>query len=166
MVNSYRSVSRPECSRIKWEYSGRFPDRWEKTKPPSRLPLDGIDGRWGFCRETLRRDELLQNGVFERLGGPQAYDRLRLDLDWFARGRIAAHPSFAMRLHCASQSRYHELSRALGFFHREVEQLVEKRGNLFLGHRLVFRAHFLSQVRNDLRLAHRRCHRMSLSSSE
>jgi hypothetical protein len=104
---------------------------------------------------------LLEDGVFQHLGRPQTDDGLGLDLDRFAGLGIAAHARFAMCLYNAADAWDDELARAaLGFFHRELVQLVEESHNGLLG-----RAHFFCDVGHDLGLAQwLGCHLVCLSS--
>src|ERR1700693_2999083 len=69
----------------------------------------------------------LENGVFEGLCGAKTNNGFRLDLDRFARLRIAAHARLAVRLHDASDVRNDELAgAALGFPDRQLEQLFKE----------------------------------------
>src|SRR5580658_5440770 len=126
-----------------------------KDKTPKRpiQPRGREEGRGGFAAKLLAqcaRAELLQYGVFERLGRAQADHSLGLDLDRFARGGVAAHARLTVRFHRASDTRDHELAGALGFLDRELEELVEKGGRLLLGDRLVRGADLVSNVGDDL----------------
>ena len=69
---------------------------------------------------------LLQNGVFESLRSSQPDDRLRLNLNCFSCGGIAAHACLAVCFYSAANARNHELPRALGFFDGQLEELIEK----------------------------------------
>src|SRR5713226_6269088 len=92
---------------------------------------------------------LLQYSVFERLGWAQADHRLRLDLDLFTGLGVAPHAGLAMRLYDAADARNHKLAcGALGFLHRELEELVKKESCGFLRC-----ADLLGHVGYDLRLA-------------
>src|SRR5579864_7553913 len=103
-----------------------------------------------------------ENRVLEGLCGAKTNNGFRLDLDRFARLRIAAHARLAVRLHDASDVRNDELAgAALGFLDRQLEQFFkELRGDL-LGS-----AHFFGDVRDNLGLAQWFCHLVSFSSSE
>src|SRR5260370_16327836 len=103
---------------------------------------------------------ILQNGVFERLGWAQADYRLRLDLDLFTGLGVAPHAGLAMRLYDAADARNHKLAcGALGFLHRELEELVKKQSGGF------FRcADPLRPVWYDLPLAPWLCHLFCLFS--
>src|ERR1700683_1523889 len=108
---------------------------------------------------------LLQDGVFECFRFAQTHNGLGLDLDRLAGGWIAAPTPLAMCLYGAADARNHKLPRALGLFHSQLDQFVEESHGLLLGYRLFPRASRLSDVRNNLRLAQRICHRVAFSSS-
>src|ERR1700688_3479297 len=108
---------------------------------------------------------LLQDGVFECFRCAQTHNGLGLDLDGLARGRIATQTRLAMRLDGAADARDYKLARALGLFHSQLEQFVEESHGLLLGNGLFRRAYLLSDVRNNLGLAQRICHRVAFSSS-
>ena len=69
-----------------------------------------------------------------------------------------------MRFHRASDARDHEFAGASALLHRKVEKLIEERSRLLLRDRLVLRAHLVGDMRDDLGLAHRVCHRVVFSS--
>src|SRR6202171_2312854 len=70
----------------------------------------------------LRRDRILRGFCHAEL-----YDRLRLDLNWFASLRVASHASLAMRLHQAAEAGHYEYTGLLRFFNRSVCQVLQKR---------------------------------------
>src|ERR1700687_1096783 len=75
-----------------------------------------------------------ENGVFEGLCGAKTNNGFRLDLNRFARLRIAAHARLAVRLHDASDVRNDELARpAFGFPDRPLEQFFEELRRGLLG---------------------------------
>src|SRR5580693_1446048 len=79
-------------------------------------------------------ENLLQDGVFERLCRAQANNRLGLDLDGFTRLRVTAHARLAVRFHGAADVRNYELARTtLAFLHRELKKLFKKERRGFLG---------------------------------
>src|SRR5690348_5937381 len=179
MVNSYRSVRRPECScmmrkSLRGEAecgngsSGRAGQARhtnnhsdEKTEPPR--PSHQEDTRGGSVVEAFgrigARNELFQYSVFERLRGAETDDCLCFNLDCLASGGITAHASLAVRLNRASDSWDDELARALGFFHRELEQFVEEGGCLLLRDWLLVSAHLIGDMGDDLGFAQRCGHR-------
>src|SRR5260370_29007264 len=119
---------------------------------PSRVPQTQIG----------RSPELREGGVLEGLGGAQAHHGLGLDLDGLAGLRVAAHARLAVGFHRAADIGDDEFSRsALALSYRQFEELFKK-------HRfgLLRRAALFSNVRHDLRLAHRLCHLGYVSSSE
>src|ERR1700685_1813572 len=105
----------------------------KKTKPPSLRSIFRPGMLEGFCRKSLRRIDLLEGGVFKGFCCAQAHHGLGLDLDRFARGRIAAHAGLPVRLDGAADSRNYELACAAGFLHGQLEQFVEERDDLLLG---------------------------------
>ena len=96
---------------------------------------------------------LLQNGVFESLRSAQPDDRLRLNLDCLARGRVATHASLAVCLYSAANAGNYEFSGTLGFFNSQLEQFIKEGRNLLLRNWLFGCADLVTQVRNDLGLA-------------
>src|SRR6202166_1009070 len=103
-----------------------------------------------------------ENRVLEGLCGTKTNNGFPLDLDCFARLRIASHARLAVRLHDASDVGNDELARAaLGFLDRQLEQFFEEQCGDLLG-----RAHFFGDVRDNLGLAQWFCHLVSFSSSE
>src|SRR3984957_9123203 len=100
-------------------YFGRVSAR--KERPPEKENAsESLRSRLG---EALKMPgSLLQNGVFERLRRAQPNHGLRLDLDSFARLRVAAHARLAVRLHHAADAGDDEFAcAALRFFHRQLE---------------------------------------------
>src|ERR1700693_4527211 len=99
--------------------------------PASRLSGYGTTARHP-ARALLQKvwfakPGLPENGVLEGLCGAKANNGFRLDLDRFARLRIAAHARLAVRLHDASDVRNDELAgAALGFPDRQLEQLFKE----------------------------------------
>src|SRR3984957_10692359 len=134
--------------------------------PANRLSGYGTTARHP-ARALLRKIRFAnrlrtENGVLEGLCGAKANNGFRLDLDRFARLRIAAHARLAVRLHDASDVRNHKLARtALGFLDRQLEQLFKELRGDFLGS-----AHFFGDVRDNLGLAQWFYHLVSFSSSE
>src|SRR5579863_5869459 len=105
---------------------------------------------------------LTENRVLERLCRAKTNNGFRLDLDRFARLRIAAHARLAVRLHDASDVRNHELARAaLCFLDRQLEQFFKELRRHLLG-----RADFVGDMRDDFGLAQWFCHLFPFSSSE
>src|SRR6202049_3359796 len=91
-----------------------------------------------------------ENRVLEGLCGTKTHNGFRLDLDRFARLRIASHARLAVRLHDASDVGNDELARAaLGFLDRQLEQFFEELRRDFL-----WCPDLVGHVRNDLGLAH------------
>src|SRR5580704_15839813 len=130
----------------------------KRQNPQASVPSfrAGMPGGWSSISAPKR---LLQDGVFERFRRAQTHHGLGLDLDGFACGRIATHARLAMRLDGAADAGNHKLARALGFLHGQLEEFVEESHGLFLGDGLLRGAYFLSDVRNNLGLAQRICHR-------
>lgn len=128
----------------------------------AKTPAPNVAG--ASPQETRVPARLLENRVLESFGGAKANDCLGLDLNRFARGGIAAHARLAMRLDRAPDAGNDELARALGFLNGQIEQLIEKRGDLLFRNGLVLGADLVGHVGDDLRLAQRSCHRVAFSS--
>src|SRR6266481_5346837 len=100
----------------------------------------------------LRRDRVLRG-----LCHAELYDRLRLDLNWFASLRVASHAGLAMRLHEAAEAGHNEHTILLRFFNRRVCQVLQKRRDRFVvGFKL------FGQVPGELSFGHTRSHEFLL----
>src|SRR5580693_1003400 len=139
--------------------------RMKRQNPQASVPSfrAGMPGGWSSISAPKR---LLQDGVFERFRRAQTHHGLGLDLNGFACSRIAAHARLAMRLDRAADAGNHKLARALGFFYSQLEQFVEESNRLFLGDRFLRGAYLIGDIRNNLGLAQRICHRVTFSSSD
>src|SRR3977135_3978240 len=109
----------------------------------------------GSVRATLRflrRDRILRG-----LCHAELYDRLSLDLNWFASLRVASHAGLTMRLHQAAEAGPNEHSILLRFFKRRVWQVLQKRCD-----RLVVGFELFGKVSGELSFGHTRCHEFLL----
>src|SRR5580704_12312534 len=64
--------------------------------------------------------------VFGGLGDAELYDSLRLDLNGFARLRIASNAGLTMRFHEPAQAGHNEHTVLFSFLYCDVSQLLEK----------------------------------------
>lgn len=82
--------------------------RERSKETAAKTPAPSVAG--ALPQETRIPARLLENRVLESLSGAKADNRLGLDLNRFAGGRIAAHARLAMRLDRAANARNDELA--------------------------------------------------------
>src|SRR5258708_1391615 len=95
--------------------------------------------------QTLRL--LGSDRVLGSLGDAELYHGLRLDLDRFARLRVASNAGLAVRFHQPAEAGHNEHAVLLGFFHSDVGQVLKKSCDSLVG-----KFSFLGQMADELSL--------------
>jgi hypothetical protein len=128
----------------------RLPALSRKTSSPRTKGPDSIRPPLFLAISRGKRKLFLRcDGILRGLGKIELRRGLRRDLDGFARLRVASHARLAVHFLQAAQTRKNEQAILLGFLHRQVHHLFQKRSRI-----LVAQARLFRQVADDLTLGH------------